>query len=78
MELLDKYADPPVDFTDGLLMAMCERLGVKHILTVDADFAVYRFKGHGRFVNMFADQRKIRYIKGLPSPEFHGFPANDR
>lgn len=55
-QLMEKYADLPMDFTDGLLVAMCERLGIQHVATVDKDFAIYRFKGRGRFINVFADE----------------------
>ena len=53
IELIEKYADLPMDFTDGLLVAICERLEVKHVATVDDDFTIYRYKGRGRFVNLF-------------------------
>jgi predicted nucleic acid-binding protein len=54
--LLDKYSDLPMDSTDGLLVATCERLGLNHVATVDEDFTIYRFKGRGRFVNVFQDE----------------------
>jgi predicted nucleic acid-binding protein len=54
--LIDKYSDLPMDFTDGLLVATCERLAIKHIATVDDDFTIYRFRGRGRFVNVFHEE----------------------
>lgn len=51
-ELLDKYADRPMDFADGLTVAICERLDIPHIATFDSDFEIYRFKGRKRFVNI--------------------------
>jgi predicted nucleic acid-binding protein len=56
LDLMNKYADLPMDFTDGLLVAMCERLGVKHVATVDDDFTIYRFQGRGRFFNVFESE----------------------
>lgn len=53
IELMAKYSDLPMDFTDGLLVAICERLGVKHVATVDHDFTIYRYKRRGKFVNVF-------------------------
>lgn len=55
-QLMEKYADLPMDFTDGLLVAMCERLEIRHVATVDKDFAIYRWKGRGRFINVFASR----------------------
>ncbi|MGE0374172.1 MAG: type II toxin-antitoxin system VapC family toxin [Planctomycetaceae bacterium] len=52
MELLDKYADLPMDFANGLTVAICERLDIPHIATFDSDFTVYRFKERRRFVNV--------------------------
>ena len=51
--LMQKYADLPMDFTDGLLVAICERLGTKRIVTVDRDFTIYRYNNRGKFENMF-------------------------
>jgi len=52
-ELMKKYSDLPMDFTDALLVSICERLDVQQVATVDSDFEIYRFKGRGRFVNLF-------------------------
>lgn len=51
--LMAKYADLPMDFTDGLIVAMCERLELKDIASVDKHFLIYRYKGRGRFNNVF-------------------------
>jgi len=52
-ELMKKYADRPMDFADGVLVALCEELETKHIATIDDDFTIYRYKGRGKFVNEF-------------------------
>jgi predicted nucleic acid-binding protein len=52
-ELLGKYADLPMDFTDAVIVTLCERLGVQHVATVDRDFDIYRFRGRVKFVNVF-------------------------
>jgi uncharacterized protein len=51
--LLEKYADLPMDFTDAVVVALCERLGIHHVASVDRDFAIYRYKGRGKFSNVF-------------------------
>ncbi len=53
IQLMEKYSDLPMDFTDGLLVAMAERLNTKHIASIDNDFTIYRYRGRGKFVNVF-------------------------
>ena len=53
IQLMNKYSDLPMDFTDALLVAICERLSVKQVATVDRDFTIYRYKGRAKFVNVF-------------------------
>jgi uncharacterized protein len=52
-ELIEKYADLPMDFTDAVVVALCERLGIHHVASVDRDFAIYRYKGRTKFINVF-------------------------
>lgn len=40
--LIAKYADLPADFADASLVAMCERLGIEQVATLDRDFEIYR------------------------------------
>ncbi len=56
-QLMDKYADLPMDFTDGVLVAVCERLEIRDVASVDKDFSVYRFKSRGRFTNVFFSEK---------------------
>lgn len=51
-QLMEKYADLPMDFTDAVLVTLCERLGTQQVATVDKDFAIYRYKGRGKFINV--------------------------
>jgi predicted nucleic acid-binding protein len=53
MELMEKYADLPMDFTDAVVVTLCERLGIYHVASVDRDFAIYRYKGRTKFINVF-------------------------
>lgn len=44
-ELMEKYSDLPMDFADGELVVLSERLGTKTIFTLDkTDFSIYRPK----------------------------------
>ena len=46
-QILRTYKDLPADFTDASLLALCERIGSAHVLTLDRDFDIYRL-GNGR------------------------------
>ncbi len=41
-ELMDRYHDLPMDLADASLVAAAERLGVRTLFTLDADFRVYQ------------------------------------
>jgi len=47
--LMDQYADRPMDLADATLVALAEERGDRRILTLDADFQIYRFRGRQRF-----------------------------
>jgi predicted nucleic acid-binding protein len=49
-ELLDKYADQPMDFADATLVALGEELDTSIVFTTDrTDFSVYRLGGRKAF-----------------------------
>jgi len=49
-ELMAKYGDLPMDFTDAALVRAAERDGLETIFTTDRrDFSVYRISGRRRF-----------------------------
>lgn len=49
-ELLDQYADLPMDYADASLIVLAEELGTDLIFTTDRrDFRVYRISGRKRF-----------------------------
>ena len=49
-ELVDRYADLPMDYADATLVALAEDLATDLVLTTDRrDFAVYRIGSRGRF-----------------------------
>lgn len=48
--LLEKYADLPMDFADGTLVALAEELDTTSVFTTDrTDFSVYRVRGRRPF-----------------------------
>ena len=48
-ELMNKYADRPMDLADAALLRVAERDGIRKIFTVDRDdFSVYRLHGRVR------------------------------
>lgn len=47
-ELMEKYADLPMDFADAALVCAAERSGVRTILTLDHHFTVYRLPKRAR------------------------------
>jgi predicted nucleic acid-binding protein len=51
--ILEKYADLPADFVDASLVALCDRIKVWDIASVDSDFTVYRGHDKRRFNNRF-------------------------
>jgi hypothetical protein len=52
-QLMRRYADRPMDFADALLVAMCERLGITEVASIDRDFDIYRLHGRKTFRNVF-------------------------
>lgn len=49
-QLLDKYSDLPMDFTDATLVVLAEDLQTDLIFTMDRnDFKIYRISGGKRF-----------------------------
>ncbi len=55
-KLARKYADQPMDFADASLVLLAARSGIREVLTADRrDFAVYRFRGRIRFIDVLGD-----------------------
>jgi uncharacterized protein len=48
-ELMDKYADRPMDLADATLVALAEEEGHRKIFSLDSDFLIYRIRGRQRF-----------------------------
>jgi predicted nucleic acid-binding protein len=48
-KLTHKYRNVPMDLADACLVQLAAELGTGRILTLDADFAVYRWRGRRPF-----------------------------
>jgi predicted nucleic acid-binding protein len=48
-ELMERYADRPMDLADATLVALAEERDEKRIFTLDADFGIYRIHGRAHF-----------------------------
>ena len=48
-ELIVKYSDLPMDFTDAALVVSCERFAITTVFTFDKDFSIYRPSHARRF-----------------------------
>lgn len=44
-----KYRDLPMDLADASLVALAHQLPTRRIITIDADFTVYRLDGRAKF-----------------------------
>lgn len=52
-QLMQKYADLPMDLADASLVLLAEELGHGRILSIDQrDFGTYRWKNHHPFENL--------------------------
>lgn len=47
--LMKQYGRVPMDFADACLVQLADELGSGRILTLDSDFAVYRWRKNRRF-----------------------------
>jgi len=48
-QLMEHYADRPMDLADATLVALAEERKITRIFTLDTDFHIYRIKGRKRF-----------------------------
>lgn len=48
-QLMDKYADRPMDLADATLVALAEEQGHRRVFSLDSDFHIYRIRGRQRF-----------------------------
>lgn len=53
LEIIAKYQDLPADFADASLVALCERLRIFDVASVDSDFTIYRGSARQHFTNLF-------------------------
>ena len=60
IELTLKYGDRPMDFADATLVVAAEKTGIQKIISIDADFDIYRLPGKVRIKNIFSQRSKAR------------------
>jgi predicted nucleic acid-binding protein len=48
-QLMERYADLPMDLADATLVALAESIGSRRVFTLDSDFRVYRYRGRQAF-----------------------------
>lgn len=53
VEIMGKYADLPADLADASLLALCERLDVTMVATLDHHFDIYRTVRRRQLTNVF-------------------------
>lgn len=59
-ELMERYADTPMDYADATLVLLAEALGVRDILTLDRrGFSTYRTR-HRQSFNLVLDRARSR------------------
>lgn len=51
--LNEKYNDLPADFADLSIVAICKRMKILNVVSLDADFDVYRAYGKTSFTQLF-------------------------
>ena len=52
LRISERFADLPFDLADASIAEAASRLRIRHVLTIDADFDVYRDKGGKALVNV--------------------------
>ena len=53
VEIMGKYADLPADLADASLLALCERLDITMVATLDHHFDIYRTVRRRQLTNVF-------------------------
>jgi uncharacterized protein len=48
-QLVEKYADRPMDLADATLVALAEEQGHRKVFSLDSDFRIYRISGRRHF-----------------------------
>lgn len=51
--MMVKYSDLPMGFADASIVAVCERLDIRKVASIDRDFAIYRFRDRQASRNVF-------------------------
>ena len=54
LRISERFADLPLDLADASVAETAGRLGIRHILTIDTDFDVYRDRSGQPLINLLA------------------------
>jgi len=57
IELTQKYSDLPMDFADATLVIAAEQNAIRHIISLDSDFDIYRLPSKVKIENVFRRNR---------------------
>ena len=60
LAISERFADLPFDLADACVAEAAARLGIDHVLSIDADFDVYRSRSGKRLTNVLALRGKPR------------------
>ena len=51
-ELTEQYSDIPMDFADASLVIIAEKCNIRHVVSIDSDFLIYRTLSNGYLENL--------------------------
>ena len=60
LAISERFADLPFDLADACVAEAAARLGIDHVLSIDADFDVYRSRSGKRLTNVLVLRGKPR------------------
>jgi len=53
IQLMEKYADLPMDLADATLVVIAEVMNIEKVISIDRDFSLYKIEGRKYFKNLF-------------------------
>jgi len=54
LRISERFADLPFDLADASIAEAAARLRLRHVLSIDSDFAVYRDRSGRQLINLLA------------------------
>lgn len=59
-ELTQKHANVPMDFADASLVVIAEKLRIRHVVSIDSDFYIFRTLSQGYLENLLFLQEDVK------------------